>query len=77
MSELGRDKDVHRRVGIEVPPGRSAVGVGMDLLRNLGIDTQLSDRTLYVECGQVLAGYIQGALERRSGLPAFNDWTTP
>lgn len=76
MSELiGRSvASVHRRVGIEVPEGRSAVGIGMDMLRNLGIDLELADRTLYVDCGQAEALYLQGALERRSGLPAFNEW---
>lgn len=75
MSELvGRDEGVHRRVGVAVPPERSAVAVGIDLLRNLGIDAELSDRTLYVKCGQAMALYMQGALERRTGLPAFNEW---
>lgn len=76
MSELvARKVDVHRRVGVVVPVERSAVRIGMDLLVALGIDAELADRTLYVECGKAEANWVQGALERRSGLPAFNEWS--
>ena len=75
ISELVAHKElIHRRVGIEVPAGRSTVGVAVDLYRNLGIDVVLEERLIFVMVGEVLAGPVQAALERRTGVMAFNDW---
>lgn len=63
-----------RHVTVDVPPDRSIVGLAVGLYRELGIDVEIADRQIRVLVGPVLAGSVQGALERYTGIRAVNEW---
>lgn len=65
---------MHRKVGVVVPPERSAVQLAVGLFREHGIDVEIADRTLYVEVGPLFALPVQQAIERYTGIRAFNEW---
>lgn len=71
---VARKQRIHRRVGVVVPDGVSAVQLAVRLYRECGIDVEIAGRTLYVEVGAVFAVAVQQAMERSTGIRGFNGW---
>lgn len=75
ISDLVSRRDgIHRRVGVVVPKERSAIGVGLDLYQNLGVDVITWEQEVFVWVGWAMAPAVQMLFERRTGIIAFNEW---
>jgi hypothetical protein len=76
-SEIARSHGrAHRRVYVDVPEPRSAVGLAVGMLP-LGVDVEVRGRRLELEVGPVFAGAAAMFLERFTGIRAVNEWETP
>lgn len=61
-------------MGVVVPKERSAIGVGLDLYQNLGVDVITWEQEVFVWVGWAMAPAVQMLFERRTGIIAFNEW---
>lgn len=69
-----------RRVGVRFPAGEHhrVMSAAVDVYRQLGLDVEVEDDAIFVQCGEGIAMSLMGVLERRTGRPGFNEWwSTP
>lgn len=64
----------HRKVGVRFTEHHRVMAAAIDLFRNLGVDVDVADQEISVSCGRTIAPQVQALLERRTGIPAFNEW---
>ena len=65
-----------RRVSVQLPKAR-AMSCAKALYTEIGFDVEIEDGLLSIECGRVIAPHVQGILERKCGVIAFNEWDLP
>lgn len=78
ISEIARNRPEleKRRVGITVD-NIHRMEYGIRILETSGIDCTAEETTIFVEVPRAAAQWAQGAIERATGTPAYNDWDEP
>lgn len=77
ISEIMPGPVEHRRVGINFPERAKAMSAAVKLWREFALDVTITNGTVYVECGPVIATHYLGMMERATGTPGFNEWDPP
>ena len=76
VSEImgSRAQSPRRRVGVKFADRHGAMDAAVDLYRQVGLDVEVEENLLFINCGQAISGRVLELIEGRTGVQGFNDW---